>query len=632
MIKLKTNAAIVIKTIEKYRYGPRAIKIGRECYNALLLSMEEKGIATFSTQYALDWCREEVPRSRQKIYYSSIYRLADVYEYGKVRANHLVIYPHPSEGYCKLISGYIEDISDEGRYSHTHLENIRHTVTHFCCFAEYNGIAGIDDLNYDILEQYDTFLRESSKSFFIREGLVSGFLKHQAGRKACSPGYGLFMHYAESRRCSSLKDLSQEAVRAIETRRVCSESFPASEFFETIPDFAEKLSVAGYSKRVMSAASYHLTILYLFLDREGLGYDRKIVEYWFAEAGRRIFSTAAHMARRIYEMYDDYTHEGDILPSHRWKHCENAFDRLPSWCKEEVGTFVECKQKESWARSTISMFRTCVTKFCLILDEAGIRSFSDLSPSDIKEFNIHDRHHQTPEAKNAYNSRIRKFLIYLELKGLVPAGIHLALPNHAAAWDRIVETLSGEDLSAIRGYCGSASTPIGLRDSAMLSIALNTGLRSCDIVGLKLSSIDWKEKCLRITQQKTRVESTFPLETSTCNAIYKYLKDVRRRGTRHDSLFLGVKAPFSPVGPMACRNALLRAGVSIGRTHLVRKTFGSMILNSGASAEETAVMLGHSDTSNVHKYTSLDPRRSRLCPLSLSETGLSLEGRYGHHA
>lgn len=631
MIHLKKNASIVIKTIEKYRYGPRAIRMSKDCYDSLLLSMEKEGIATFSIQYALDWCQEEVARSRQPLYYSSIQRLADVYEYGKVRANHLVIYSHPSEGNCQFISSYIKDVSDEGRYSQVHLENIRHAVTQFCCFAEYNGIAGIDDLGYDILEQYDMFLRESSKAFFISEGLVSGFLKHLANRKTCSPGYGLFMHYIKSGRCSSLKELSPEAVRVIETRRIYGECFPASEFYESIPDFTEKLSDAGYSKAVTSAAPYHLNLLYLFLDREGLGYDRIIVEYWFAETGRRLFRTSVAMARRTYEMYDDYTREGDVLPSHRWKHGENAFDRLPSWCKEEVGAFVGYKQKEGWARSTVSMFQTCATKFCRILDETGVRSFGEITPSDIKEFNIHDRH-QTPEAKNAYNSRIRKFLIYLELKRLVPAGIHFALPNHAAAWDRIVETLSDEDVSAIRRYCGSASTPIGLRDSAILLIALDTGLRSCDIVGLKISCIDWKERCLRITQQKTGVESTFPLETSTCNAIYKYLKDVRRRGTRYDSLFLGIKAPFSPAGRSACRDALLRAGASTGRTHLARKTFGSMILNSGSSVEETAMMLGHSDTSTVHKYASLDSRRSRLCPLSLSETGLSLEGRYGYHA
>ena len=49
---------------------------------------------------------------------------------------------------------------------------------------------------------------------------------------------------------------------------------------------------------------------------------------------------------------------------------------------------------------------------------------------------------------------------------------------------------------------------------------------------------------------------------------------------------------------------------------------------SAGTFAETAEMLGHSDTSSVHKYTQLDAERMRLCPLSLSETGLRLDGRY----
>ena len=73
-----------------------------------------------------------------------------------------------------------------------------------------------------------------------------------------------------------------------------------------------------------------------------------------------------------------------------------------------------------------------------------------------------------------------------------------------------------------------------------------------------------------------------------------------------------------------------RAGISAGKVHMFRRTFGSAILNSGATLTETAEMLGHSDTKSVHKYTSLDTERMRLCPLSLSETGLSMDERYGH--
>jgi hypothetical protein len=82
----------------------------------------------------------------------------------------------------------------------------------------------------------------------------------------------------------------------------------------------------------------------------------------------------------------------------------------------------------------------------------------------------------------------------------------------------------------------------------------------------------------------------------------------------------------------ACRGVLLRSGASTGREHLARKTVDSKSMNSGTSVEETALILEHSDTSNVHKSSSFDPDRSRMCPLSLYETDLLLEERYGGNA
>ena len=246
----------------------------------------------------------------------------------------------------------------------------------------------------------------------------------------------------------------------------------------------------------------------------------------------------------------------------------------------------------------------------------------------IKGFNLTDNEHKTPEAKNAYNSRIRKFLIYLELNSMISVGMHCALPNSSAGGEKIVEILSNEDVRTLESYCEAACGVLALRDAAILMIALNTGLRSSDIVGLQLSDIDWKNRCIHILQHKTKVEHFHPLDVKTGNAIYKYIRDARPKDILSSYLFLKVKAPYGPVNRSACNGAMKRTGMSTERIHLARKTFASSVLNSGATIVEAAELLGHSDTSSIHKYVSLDSKKMRLCPLSLTETGLSLTGRY----
>lgn len=276
------------------------------------------------------------------------------------------------------------------------------------------------------------------------------------------------------------------------------------------------------------------------------------------------------------------------------------------------------------------MYRICVTSFCVFLVSSGIVSFEEITPVLVKRYNAYDIRHKTPEAKNAYNSRVRKFLIFLEIQGIVPVGLHFALPHSAVKRETIIEVLSDADKNIIEKYCEEAETPLQLRDAAILRIMTDTGLRSCDITGLKLTDINWKQKCIRIIQKKTGVEHIYPISVRTGNQIYRYITDGRPKDSGFKEIFLKLRAPFGPVIHAACRNAMERAGASTGRTHLVRKSFASEILNRGASFIETAELLGHSDTNNVHKYTQLDADHMKLCPLSLAETGLSLEGRYRH--
>ena len=629
MVHYEENVTIVIETLKKYRYGTRAISMSGKCYARLKLFTELEGIAFFSPELALRWCETQVANTYMSQYRLAICRLNDIYVYGRVLGTHLRIHTQLSDDNSRIIDNYISSLLSSDCYTVAHIKNIKHACTQFCCFTQYNGTHFIGNVDYQIIELYDSFLRESSSAYFITEGLVVGFLKYLVSCGMCRIGLPLFIHYIESGKCTSFKNMAENVRHEIESRRKESLVFPPDEFYQSIPHFKERLAASGYSRTVTDSAPYHLTLLFLFLDRENLGYDRTIMEKWFGCVGERLFGSGMYMARRTYEMYDDYAREGDVIPRHRWKHRKSSYDLLPSWCREELDAFIGQKKKEGWDKNTIDMYLQCNIRFCQFLASENMNSFDSLTPEAIKQFNLSDRH-QTMEAKNAYNSRIRKFLIHLELKNAVQGGLHFALCNQAAGSERIVETFSEEDCKRIQQYCERASTPLGLRDAAMLRIGMEMGFRASDIVSLRFSDIDWNSMSIRIIQEKTRREHRHPMNVRTGNAIFRYLRDGRRKHVDSSFIFISIKAPYGPVTGMACRDALIRAGASTGKFHQTRKTYGSATLNGGATLAETAELLGHADTSNVHKYISLDRERMRLCPLSLTETDLPLEGRFPH--
>lgn len=630
MVDFGNNTNVVLSTLERYRYGPRAVLIARKCFEELSKVCNEQPGWKFSTDFALNWCETAgISKEYKQPYKLNIARLDDVYKHGHVLGKHIRIYAYPSDPFQCIINEYMGQIENSGAYSQTHIENIRHAVTRFCCFIQYNGKNTPEEMDYQDIDDYDLFMRESSKVFDINEGLVVGFLKYLGDKCASKTGFSLYLHYNESNKISSLLALPDTVREQIENSQKGGSSLVALDFYVTIGGFLHCLKDYSYSQQMVDFARYSLTILFLFLDRSGLCYDRKTVEIWLQEEGERIFKTGKLEARRIYELYDDYLRERNVNPNRWWKHRETQYDLLPVWCREQLDSFIAVKEKEGWEESTIKIYRTCATAFCSYLVFTGIDSFSGLTASSIKEFNAHDDGHRTPEAKNAYNSRIRKFLIYLEMNGTVTMGIHQSLPHSASGQEKIVEVFSDDDSRAIDEYCRNAASPLQIRDAAMLQILMETALRACDVTMLEASDIDWKQMGIRIIQKKTHVGHIHPLSTKAMNCIFRYIKEVRKPDIGHTKIFLKLKAPYGPVGTSTCSDALIRAGVS-GRTHAARKTYATALLKSGATIVETAEMLGHSDTSSVHKYTLLDSERMRLCPLSLSETGLLLEGRYHH--
>ena len=93
-------------------------------------------------------------------------------------------------------------------------------------------------------------------------------------------------------------------------------------------------------------------------------------------------------------------------------------DQLPEWCKEALTQFLDQKQREGKAESTVCMYRSAATRFCLFLVNEGITAFSQVDAGILKRFNLTDPH-KTVEGKNAYNVRIRKFLFFLAENGYV---------------------------------------------------------------------------------------------------------------------------------------------------------------------------------------------------------------------
>lgn len=84
---------------------------------------------------------------------------------------------------------------------------------------------------------------------------------------------------------------------------------------------------------------------------------------------------------------------------------------------------------------------------------------------------------------------------------------------------------------------------IGKRDFAIILLAYCTGLRGVDIIGIKLTDIDWHNNKISVIQSKTHMPIVSELNGSTMNALADYILDWRPDCDAQE-IFVTVKAPY----------------------------------------------------------------------------------------
>ena len=246
-------------------------------------------------------------------------------------------------------------------------------------------------------------------------------------------------------------------------------------------------------------------------------------------------------------------------------------------------------------------------------DRRGKQSLTDLTGIDILDFITQQADlHSNGSWRKRLCSLTRSFLRYLFWEGIVEVELDRVVPT-IPHWrlQSIPRHLPWEDVQALIESVDT-STPIGLRDKAVLVLIATLGLRSQEVRKLCLDDIRWRDSEIRLTQTKGRREHVLPLGQEVGEAISEYLIHGRPQ-TKLPNVFLKHKAPQGPIPPgggigRIVKKHLLRAKISAPSygAHLLRHSLATRMVNQGTAIKQIADVLGHRSINTTAIYTKVD--------------------------
>lgn len=273
------------------------------------------------------------------------------------------------------------------------------------------------------------------------------------------------------------------------------------------------------------------------------------------------------------------------------------------------------------AAHTIKNRRSHVRVFLAWCAERGLTRPSEITLPVLERYQRHLLYHRREDGRSlgSETQAQRMSAVCCFLRGLVKAGKLLYNPAAELERPRRAQRLPRAVMSAAEAEAVLArpdvTTPLGLRDRAILELFYSSGLRRMELLSLRESDLDAERGLLLVREGKGKKDRYVPVGERALHWLARYLEEVRPRLVRslaEPALFLSVRGqPFRPNRLSALVQRYVRDAAigKQGSCHLWRHTAATLMHEGGADIRDVQEMLGHADLSTTQVYTRVSVHR-----------------------
>ena len=292
----------------------------------------------------------------------------------------------------------------------------------------------------------------------------------------------------------------------------------------------------------------------------------------------------------------------------------------PGELRPQMAKYLEWLGLKNYAATTIHYFAIYLRYFAEYCEEREVRRPGDVTRDLLERYQKHLFHYRRKSGKPlAFSTQVERLVA---LRGffkwaarnnlvLVNPTTDMELPKREKGLPKVVP--NPEEMERILAQ-PDVSTPLGLRDRAILEVLYSTGIRRMEVCGLLTGSIDEEQHTVMIRKGKGKKDRVVPIGERAISWVNKYQAEVRPKlVTLPDTgaLFLSSTGPLGLDETTKIVGAYIRSSgvASAGSCHAFRHAMATSMLTNGADLRVIQEILGHEKLETTQRYTHLSIER-----------------------
>ena len=239
---------------------------------------------------------------------------------------------------------------------------------------------------------------------------------------------------------------------------------------------------------------------------------------------------------------------------------------------------------------------------------------SDLDGAEVNRFLLAEVRRCSVGAAKGRVAELRALLRFLFATGRIPVQLGAAVPPVGGWRDTgLVPRLSPDAVQRLLDCC-DRTTPMGVRDHAIVMLLARLGLRSIEIARLTLDDVHWRQGELTVRGKGGGV-NRMPLPSEVGRAVAAYLTG-SRPASEFRQVFLTCRAPLRPIPAAAVgdivRHACRVAGLPEVGAHRLRHALATAMVARGVPITAISQVLRHRDLATTALYAKVDLEALRV--------------------